>query len=255
MRRFTKNFYRLDLAATAALMLGGFAATASAQSTIAQLANGGTVGDPYTLNPVEVVGIVDNNSAATFTSPILEDSTGSLIDFQLPKATYVPQLGDILNITANDSPFDGAPEIKNAPISLSVVSSGNAVPTPPVLTIPQVKAAVVEPYVDAIVTLNHVTIASNPSFPLAGNASYTLTDGTNTITMFTYKSYTGSVAGTAALNLVSSSTVPLNITGFVDDFNGTAELYPLSVVALPEPTSLSLLAVGGIMLTRRRRRA
>lgn len=256
MRRITKSHFRLALAVEAALVLGGFAATASAQSTIAQVAAGSTASNPYTLNNVEVVGILDNNSASTYTTPVLEDSTGSIVDFRVTKTIYVPKVGDIIDVTANSSPFDGAPELTGSSnTNLTVVSSGNAVPTPAVLTIPQFNAAIVEPNVDAIVTLDNVTFAAGTPTTLLGNTDYTLTDGTNTAVLYGYKSYTGTVAGLAAINAVGSPFTPMDITGYVDDFNGVTNLYPLSVVALPEPTSLSLLGIGGLLLARRRRRA
>ena len=101
----------------------------------------------FTLNNVEVVGILDNNSTFNNATIVLQDGTGSIIDFRLPFATYTPQLGDIINVTATNSPYQDGPELVVgggttgfAPQTVTLVSSGNPVNIP-AITIPQFNAA------------------------------------------------------------------------------------------------------------------
>jgi len=241
------------LAASPVLGLMGFSSTASAfPFTIANVENTGA--GTYTIDNAEVVGILDSNASSLYTTEVLADGTGSIVDFRMPRSSYVPTLGDSIDITTTNSPFDMAPELAGTPTSISVNSSGNLVPTPAVLTIPQFNGiASSPPYVDAIVTLDNVSFVGAPA-TLAKNTAYTLTDGTNTTVLYGYKSYTATLAGLNALNALGGGNIQLmDITGYVDDFNGEDELYPLSAVVVPEPASVSVMAMGALAMMARRR--
>jgi PEP-CTERM motif len=241
--------------AAPAFVIGGFATNASAQSTIAEVAAGGA--GTYTIDNAEVVAILDSNASATWTTPVLMDSSGSIVDFRLPMSSYIPKVGDNIDITTKNSPFDGAPELSGTPTSVTVNSSGNPVPSPAVLTIAEFDAASTEPNVDSIVTLEGVTFAAGTPATLANNTDYTLTDATtNTAILYDYKSYSNVQPTVTVLNALGGGDAPpLDITGYVDDFNGVTNLYPLSAVAVPEPASLSVLALSGLALLGRRRKA
>jgi hypothetical protein len=96
---------------------------------------------------------------------------------------------------------------------------------------------------------------------LGNNKSYVLTDGSdNTTTMFTEdeESFVESAYKAANTAEIASGdtlyTEPLDITGWADVFDGKAEIYPLSISAVPEPASFSILGIGAIGLMSRRRR-
>jgi hypothetical protein len=243
------------LAATPALGLLSFNSTASAfPVTIANVENGGA--GTYTIDNAEVVSILDSNASSLYTTEILEDSSGSIIDFRMPRSSYVPTLGDSIDITTTNSPFDGAPELSGTPTSISVNSSGNPIPTPPVLSLAAFNSAITPPTVDAIVTLDNVTFTGGAPATLAFNTDYTLTDSTtNTAILYDYKSYTAVNAELAQLNALGGGNAPpLDITGYVDDFNGVTNLYPISAVVVPEPASISVMAIGAFAMMARRRK-
>ncbi|MGD0767804.1 MAG: PEP-CTERM sorting domain-containing protein [Tepidisphaeraceae bacterium] len=238
----------------AAILAGSAALAAPAfGSTIMQALSGGA--GSYTLNDVEVVGILD--SFTTNNTAVLQDSTGSIIDYHIAAATYVPAVGDLINLTATNAPYQDGAELTSTS-GVSVISSLNPVPTPPVLTIPQFLAASNTSGTgtngESIVTLDDVSFVGAPA-TLLSNTSYTLTDGTNTATFYGYKSYSNVLAGLGAVNALGGGNAgTLDITGYVDNFFGKSELYPLSVVAVPEPVSAGLLTFGCVAMLMRRRR-
>jgi PEP-CTERM motif len=231
----------------------GSAATLDSNPVITSIAAQPGSGDGYTY---------------TNYSFLVKDGTGSMDVFgHLPSgSTYVPTVGDAISVTGTFSPFNGIPEIGTM-TAISQVSTGNAVPSPTIVTIPQLLAVTTtqDPTIEAyVVQLNNVTFVSPPaSFPVHANQSLTATDGTNSLTVFcqfsTY-SVEDPLAGTAV------PTGPVDITGIIDAFGGTyngspvggtAELIPFTITPVPEPTSLmlSMLAFGGLggfALLRRR---
>ena len=81
----------------------------------------------------------------------------------------------------------------------------------------------------------------------------TLTDGSGSMTLF---DWTTSYSGAAALQGTPIGGV-CDLYGFVEGFGTTTEFVPLSIVAVPEPSSTSLLVGAGVLglLGLRRRRS
>jgi hypothetical protein len=189
-----------------------------------------------------------------------QDNTGGVDLFgHLPTGdTYVPAVGDDIGAAGTYSPFDSIPEIATL-TSLTQVSSGNTVPAPLVVTLPQLVSPT-NSILGYVVQLNNVLItqqnSGNPvpgSFPHHANGTYTLTDsmGNNPTTLFQWAS---SYSTAGALGGTAVPTGLVNIVGTVDSFDGTTEVIPFSITQAPEPASVGMLGIGGLGLLRRRRR-
>jgi hypothetical protein len=256
----------LLVTALASCALGAYARSATA-TTISGIPGDSSGLATFTLNNVEVVGFLD--TFGTTNTVVLQDSTGSIIDYETSTSVYTPHVGDIIDLTVENSPYQDGPELKGSTTTgLTVVSTGNPV-IYPVVTIPTFNAASstsgsATQYGEAIVTIDNVQFAAGTPATLASNTSYTFTDGTNTGILYAYRSYSdvggtsASPNGLAQLNALGGGTATsLDITGYVSNFFGTSEFYPLSAVAVPEPSSVVLLGLGALALAgvaRRRMR-
>lgn len=225
---------------------------------------GGSQGGNYTETGT-VTSILNSTSTAnTFT---IADGTGSVIAYSIAKTNYTPTVGDNITFSAYNVPYYGAPELVNNnstagadTFSATINSTGNAV-SPPVITIAQMNASVngsypVPPLSEAIVTLDNVTFTTAPA-SLAAKTTYTISDSTGTGDLYTYTSYGAVVTSDTASNAANPGgyTGTYDITGYVDPYSATlAEIYPLSITAVPEPASLGALAIGALGLMARRRR-
>jgi hypothetical protein len=250
--------------ALAAAVLGVTVGTSRAANiaTIEGLASG--TATTLDSNPVitAIGSMPGSGDGYTYTNYAIlaQDSTGSLDLFgHLPSGdTYVPTVGDTVTASGKFSPFDSIPEIG----TLTALSkTGTApVPAPLVVTPAELQVTPTNAILGFYVTLNDVLIkpqtGTDPvpgSFPVHANGSYTMTDasGNNPVSLFQFAS---SYLTAGALGGTVIPTGPVDITGLVDAFSGAAEVVPFSVTAVPEPTSLSLLALGGIALLNRRKR-
>jgi len=197
---------------------------------------------------------------------LVNDGTGSMDVFgHLPSGNTepTPTPGDGISATGTYTVFDGIPELETL-TALSNTSTGNTVPSPLLVTIPQINATASEQpskndgINEYLVTLDNVQIDANGTsnqatgnFPTHANGTYTLSDGTNTITMFQWAS---SYSVDGALGGTAIPQGPVDITGFADYFSPSAEFVPVSIISVPEPASLGLLALGGLALLKRRSR-
>jgi len=216
-----------------------------------------------------------------------QDATGSLELFSsasvltnLPAGpgtpytrTLSPAVGDKVNAAGQWSPYDGIPELGFITSVASnnfvnQISAGNTVPTPPVFTITQLKngtangtGVLTNPAIAGMVlTIQGVTISGSTggymsTFPMEQSSiaaeSYTITDGgANTMEMF---DWTTSYSADGALGGTPVPVGAVNITGFYDSFN---EFVPLSIVSVPEPSTVMLVGTGllGLLTLRRRRK-
>ena len=278
--RMMKARQTIMKAAAAVVAVLGAASSHASGATIGSIYSADTAGS-VTVTGAEVVDILDANyvsGTTTYNSIILSDGTGSILDYKIKTSVYTPTLGDIITVTAPNSPFNGAPELTN-PTSVTITSQGNTVPTPPIVTVAGFNSATsntgaVAPLSESIVTLDDVVVNGGSTSTLAAKTSYNFTDSTGTGVIYTSTSYSQASAGLTSLNtaIAASNGGPLDVTGYVDSFVssttgvGTSELYVISatpyaaVTSVPLPKSVPasaacLLLVGGSAVVRRRRAA
>lgn len=185
-------------------------------------------------------------------------------------------VGQGLNVAGQWSPFDGIAELGfNTTVDnyVAVTSTLNSLPATPVVTIPGLESEtsngttvlshpdVTGQYLeiqDVTITAGHGTTVNpfSTDFPtyaqvnfVAANETYTITDGgNNSMELFDWVT---SYSNDGALGGTPVPTGPVNIFGFYDSFN---EFVPSAIVVVPEPASMGLLAVGAVMLLRRKTR-
>lgn len=194
---------------------------------------------------------------------LAQDSTGAIDLFSSSGSfgSYVPAIGDVISATGTYSPYHQIPELATL-TSISLVSSGNALPPRPVttignlnlsLTIPQSLAAYpVEIDNVQIFTDAAATIPASGNFAAANTAFYIKDTAGNVMEMyFWYTSYScnGQMAGSAI------PTGPVNVVGLLSQ-SGTfpVEITPMEITTVPEPSTFVLLGLGivGLFIARRR---
>jgi PEP-CTERM motif len=212
-------------------------------------------------------------------SVFAEDSTGSL-DLFISASTLTTltanagasvSVGDALDLSGVVSPFQLIPELAFSTVPASnhyfnTVSTGNALPTPPVLTISQINtigAISNNPAISGkIVEIKGVTITDtggNGLTALPGNGatvaqeSFNMNDGTGDMLFFDWiTSYS------AAIMLEGTPIGPglqYDMIGFTHAFGETPEFTAISMTLVPEPSTVVLVATGllGLLALRRRR--
>lgn len=252
----SKGVKNLFLTATVASAIGVSGSSALAQSiyTIETTVPGKTTGvtlgsDPVVTSILSAPGTVNGLTYTTWAF-LVNDGTGSMdIYGAMPGSTYTPTVGDSITATGEYYPYQQLPELENL-TSISLVSSGNLVPSVGVSTIPTLDQSTLPYNVTGYLwTLDDVVISGISSF---GTTDVTgeITDGDGN-TMEIYYDPTAYSVANANLDGTTVSTGPVNITGFVTVYDGTAQFIP---IAVPEPTTLALAGLGGLSLLFIRRR-
>lgn len=187
------------------------------------------------------------------------DSTGSLDLYgALPSGTaFTPAVGDAISVSGTYSPYHQIPEVGTL-TALGLISSGNAVSSPGVYTIPQLTASgtgsIPQSLAGYLVTLDNVSLYTDSAatIPVSGNfathANVTLyaKDGSGNI-MEVYD-WASSYAACGALGGTAEPTGLVDITGFISQSGSYApELTPISITPVPEPATLSLCGGGALL--------
>lgn len=205
-------------------------------------------------------GSVDGYTYTTW-SILAADSTGSLDIYGLTATmlgSYTPTVGDAITVSGTYSPYHQIPEIGTV-TAISSFSSGNAVPSPIGYTASQLTAsgtgAIPQSIAGYLVTLDNVSLYtdSGATTPVSGNfathANVTLyaKDGSGNI-MEVYD-WASSYSTCGALGGTPIPTGLVDITGFVSQSGSfSPEITPISITAVPEPTTLGLCGAGGLLM-------
>lgn len=251
-----------------AMAMTGANASAADASTIFGLTSGTLT--TYDSNPVITAilsqpGTLDGYTYTSW-SFLAQDSTGSLDMFgALPSgSSYVPTVGDAISVSGTYSPFHQIPEIGTMTL-ISLISSGNPVPSLSTYTIPQLTASTTIPQSQAghLLELDNVSLYtdSGATIPVSGNfathantALYAKDGSGNIMEVYVWAS---SYSTCGALGGTPIPTGLVDITGFVSQ-SGTfpVEITPFSITPVPEPAGLALFSMGGslalTLLLRRR---
>jgi hypothetical protein len=249
------NAKKLFLCAAAAAILPALH-VASSSASLTDIYTYAAANSPYT-ETATVSAIL--NESGTANTIVLTDGGASVIAYSIAKTEYTAVLGDTITFTAADSPYQGSPELISAGFSVASDTPGTAL-APADISVPTFLASGngtggVPPYSEAYVEIDGVTISGAPA-TLATNTLYTLTDASsNTMTMYPYASDSLVKAAVTAANAANPGGFggTYDVIGYADEYFGVPEIYPLSIVAVPEPAGLSLLALGGISVLARRR--
>jgi hypothetical protein len=197
------------------------------------------------------VGSLDGYTYSTWAF-LAQDSTGSLDMFYRTSAYsgYSPTLGDAITVSGAYAPFDGIPEI-GTPLSVTLQSSGNPVPAPTVVTIPQINVSALNSeglassYAGYYLEVQDVTLGNAGStWTTHANVTTSITDQSdNTMVLYDWAS---SYSTCGALGGTVAPTGLVDVYGFVDFFasSSEAEFVPTLITPVPEPSAMSLC--GGI---------
>ncbi|HEY1687102.1 MAG TPA: PEP-CTERM sorting domain-containing protein [Tepidisphaeraceae bacterium] len=210
----------------------------------------------------EIAGTVSSvlNVSATANTFTVTDASGSALAYGIPLTTYTAKAGDVIDLTATDSPYQGAPELVSSGFTVNSLTTPGTPVAPTVLSIPDFNASgngtvSVVPYAESLVELDNVSFQTPPA-SIVTNTTYTIQDSSgNTTKFYGYKSDSAVLAAVTAANLANplGFSGTYDIVGYADGYFGAPEIYPLSITAVPEPASLGLLAFGGFSLLARRR--
>jgi hypothetical protein len=270
----SKGVTKLMLATAFASAIGMYASNASASDAAQILADSSGAAVTYdnasgaypVVSAIVSVGAGETIDGYTYTTYayFAADSTGSLDIFQKAAASpYTPTLGDGISVSGTYSPFDGIPEVGTI-TSVTKESTGNAFSGPITATIPSIESALPNLPANAaatLVTIDNLTISNTGGVALTAgqdflthaNTTLQINDGGgNSMVLFQYAS---SYSTAAAFGGTAIPTGTVNITGFLDVFDGANEFIPVAISSVPEPATLALAGLGGLSMLFLRRRS
>jgi hypothetical protein len=223
------------------------------------LANASASGTAVTVDNVTISDLLNLSTTNGYNIDVQDTSGGTQL-FRFPTTaftSFTPAIGQVVDVTATNSPFGGNNEFSNVGASVSLVNATSTF-VPTTVTTAQLNDAFTgtvpadKLFLDETVTLANVTISStNTTF--AVSTTYNASDALGTSVLFipaaTSYSFVAALAGQ------SIPTGPVNITGFVDYFStgSEVELYPTAITPVPEPAALGLIAAAGTLMAVKRR--
>jgi len=191
---------------------------------------------------------------------------------------YTPTAGDVVQLSGEYSPFDGIPEMENltsitdgtaegfgvgtvlAPVNETAnFNNGNLESVAYVAGSPATQFNSNFGVVGQLLEIDNVVLtgaglALPVNFPTHANLNFELNGLTQGMEGFFWAS---SYSADGAFGGTAIPTGPVDMTGFVTTFGSGAteviQFTPISFTSVPEPASLSLLALGGASLLARRR--
>lgn len=192
---------------------------------------------------------------------LAQDSIGSLDMYgALPGgSSYVPTAGDAISVSGTFSPYHQIPEIGTM-TAINLQSSLNPVPSPLTETVSSLNVTTLPQSIAGFpIEIKNATISGQSAGDTFGTTSLslTVTDGTGSMTLY----YWPTSYSKANANLYGQTipTGPVNIIGINSVYNNTTpEFIPIQITTVPEPASVAVFAVGGLLLLAlgwRRRRA
>lgn len=265
-----KNNLLLTGIITSSVVLFGANALADDAATIEGLTSGSAVTFDNASGAYPIVSAILSTPQTldgyTYTRYVFlaQDSSGSLDIFGTANdSSYIPTLGDAVSITGTYSPFDGIPEVASP--STTVISQGNAIGSPSIYTVNQIltdvgaSTSLPNNLGEYLVTLDNVTLytssalttVASGTFPTHANTDLWADDGTGSLDVFVWAS---SYSVDGALGGTTIPTSPVDITGFLSISSGTLQITPTSIIAVPEPATLSLCGAGALLALAFRRR-
>ena len=220
-------------------------------------------------------GAVSGTHTYSTTALLAQDSSGSIDIYGSQITGYTPTVGDAISVTGTYSPFHQLPEIVNSStygtLGITPISSGNTVPSPLLLTVPQANVTTLGVGIAGyLIQIDNVTISGGSAYSSVfptyanGNVAYTITDGSSN--SMEYYDYVTSYSTSAAFGGQAVPTGPVDLVGFMEVYPtpspGIPEFTALEILpagaSAPEPTSLLLCGMGLLamfVLARRRAKA
>lgn len=253
------------------------------------LSQAGTSSDGYTYTNW---AFLVNDGSGTSELPSPQSYSAEVFGHMPTSNTYTPTAGDVITATGLYSPFDAIPEVESL-TAISKVGSGGTSPAPFKTTVEDINNVfndcetnpnggftspipVPDPVFSGglvtggddysllgqLIELDNVTLSAKGTtaatggtgvFPTHSNTTLLITDASsNTCTLFQYASsysQSGLLGGTS-----EDLGQTVDLVGFMDVFTSGPEFVPISITAVPEPVSMSLVVLGGAALLGRRRR-
>jgi hypothetical protein len=267
LTKFLKNRALLMTAIVGTALSFGVNALASNVATLEGLGTTVTAGVMLDSSPVitTILSQPGTFGGHTYTTwaVLAQDSTGSIDVFgAMPSGSYTtPTVGDAINAAGTWSPYHQIPELGTL-TSISLASSGNAVPARPTTTIGYLNTSLTIPQnlagypveIDnvSLYTDSAATTPVSGNFAGANTAFYMKDGGGNIMELyFWYTSYAcdGAMVGTPI------PTGLVDVVGLLSQ-SGTygVEITPYSITQVPEPSTLALAALGvaGLLIRRRK---
>jgi PEP-CTERM motif len=178
---------------------------------------------------------------------LANDGTGSLEVYGTMPSGFTPAVGETISVSGTYSPYEQIPEIED--VTVASTEGTGTVPPVGISTIPTLNQSTLPQSIAGnLWTLDDVTISGISGNFGGSNLTGTITDSSDN-SMELYYWVTSYSSANSNLNGTAIPTGPVDMTGFVSVYgSGPAQFTPISITSVPEPTSLALFSVGGLLV-------